>query len=43
MYKNMYVYDVTPGVYRCVTDTMVTDYTGYSETMDSYSPSVTVN
>lgn len=43
MYKNMYVYDVTPGVYRCATNTMVTDYSGYPETMDSYSPSVTVN
>lgn len=43
MAKNMYVYDVTPGEYRCVTDTMVTDYIGYSETMDSYSGSIDVN
>lgn len=43
MYKNMYVYDVTPGEYRCATDTMVTDYIGYSETMDSYSASIDVN
>lgn len=43
MYKNMYVYDVTPGEYRCATDTMVTDYMGYPETMDSYSGSIDVN
>lgn len=43
MYKNMYVYDVTPGEYRCATNTMVTDYTGYPETLDAYSASIDVN
>lgn len=42
MYKNMYVYDVTPGEYRCATNTMITDSIGYSEFMDSCSPSIDV-
>lgn len=43
MYKNMYVYDVTAGTYRCVTNTKVTSSSGYAETMESYSPSVTIS
>ena len=43
MYKNMYVYNVTAGTYRCMTNTKVTSYSGYAETMDSYSPSVTIS
>lgn len=42
MYKNMYVYGVTAGEYRCMTNTKVTSYSGYAETMDSYSGSIDV-
>lgn len=43
MYKNMYVNDVTAGTYRCKTSTQVTSSSGYTETMASYTASITIN